>query len=215
MTKLNEETLNIFDPEDHSMLKLVKVSAKSMRLRFHGCEPTFIRDVCHGRCCEGPTQPLGVLISITPTETAAIEAAGGRVNQGLLMPKPGTRLCPFKTDAHLCALHDSGIKPINCIVDPFTLNRCDTLIVRNRYKLYPCYDAGPRLPAYKAFPRALQRLFGDEMALRLTLYLDDDASGDITLPIRRQVYDALKQNDLAKHAGRNPRPEKTHEPPSA
>ena len=82
------------------------------------------------------------MITIHPSEQAAIEGLGGRVIDGLLQPKTGCRKCPFKTPEHLCGIHFSGSKPFGCIASPFTLNANDTLIVRNRYRLLKCYNDG-------------------------------------------------------------------------
>lgn len=177
----------------------VKISAKSARLRFNGCEPDYIRTVCHARCCDAPTRPTGTFITIHPTEQPRIEALGATVTDGLLQPRPGCRACPFKTEDFLCGLHGGDAKPFGCIASPFTLNANDTLIVRNRYKLLPCYDDGRQLPAYRAFSSSLVLLFGRETAATIVAHLD--AGGDdLVLPMRPAIYRMLKDNDAIKHA---------------
>lgn len=177
----------------------VKVSAASCRQRFHGCEPSFIRDVCHGRCCDAPTRPTGTLITIHPSEEQRIVSRGVCVTDGLLQPRPGERVCPFKTEDHLCGLHYTPDKPFGCIASPFTLNRSGTLIVRNRYRLLPCYNVGPRLPAYKAFRASLALIFGRDLARSLSDHLDA-GGGDIVLPVAPSIVERLRTNDAIKHA---------------
>ena len=117
---------------------------------------------------------------------------------GFLQPKPGGRGCPFKVDG-LCGLHFTPDKPFGCIASPFTLNKNDTLIVRNRYKMLPCYR-GPaaKEPAYKAFASSLELLFGVDEAQIISLLLDK-GSGDIETVIPLENYKRLKDNDEAKH----------------
>ena len=185
----------------------VKVSAKSARLRFHGCEPGYIRDVCHGRCCEGSG---GLTVSVHQTEVAALENLGATfvrppglaVDSLLLSPRnPEARgaaqLCPFKTSDHLCSLHAAGPKPFGCVASPFTLNNNDTLIVRNRYKLLRCYDDGPRLPAYVAFRASLDLIFGEQESARICEHLDGGGD-DIAAQMSWFNWRVLRDNDAAK-----------------
>jgi hypothetical protein len=143
--------------EDYRQIRL---SVASMMQPFHGCDPEFIADVCHGKCCDAPTRPTGTLITIHRSEQAAIEARGGTVTNGLL--ESPDRVCPFKTSDHLCGLHVTPDKPFGCIVSPFTLNGRDCLIVRNRYRLLPCYKTETHEPAFRAFQASLRRLFPDD-----------------------------------------------------
>lgn len=176
----------------------VKVSAASARLRFHGCDPDYIRDVCHASCCQSSTAPSGIMVTIHPSEQAAIEARGAVVRDGLLQPREGEKRCPFKTSADLCGLHGTSDKPFGCIASPFTLNRNGTLIVRNRYKSLKCYDDGPRLPAYKAFRASLDLIFGPAEAARVCDHLDA-GGGDIAATIGPDAYRLLVENDAIKH----------------
>lgn len=152
----------------------VWVSTRSMWQRFHGCTPEFIEDVCHAKCCDAPSRPTGTLITIHPSEEAAMRALGQEVDGGLLVTPE--RRCPFKTEKHLCALHDTGQKPFGCCASPFTLTKRDTLIVRNRYRMLPCYSGKAKPdeewpPAYIAFKSSLERLFGEATTERLHWWL--------------------------------------------
>lgn len=151
-------------------MRRVKVSAKMARLRFHGCTPEYIRDVCHGACCRSSSQPSGTLISVLPEEAPALEARGARVINGRI-DTPAKR-CPFQTTEHLCGIHFTPDKPFGCIASPFTFNANGTLVVRNRYKMLRCYDEGPRIPAYLAFAASLKLIFGEVEAARITAHLD-------------------------------------------
>jgi len=178
----------------------IVVSAKSCRLRFNGCEPDFIRDVCHGRCCESSSHPSGVRITILDEESPTIAERGGMVAGGFLQPREGQRRCPFKTSAHLCGLHQTDDKPFGCISSPFTLNKNDKLIVRNRYKMLKCYNAGPQIPAYIAFRESLKLIFGNQEP-ELHAHLEA-GGGDKTVMTSARSYLALS-GAQEKHHKRN------------
>lgn len=175
----------------------VKISAASARQPFNGCAPAFIRDICHGRCCDAPTRPTGTMITIHPSEEDRIGKRGGVVRNGLLMPREGERRCPFKTEDHLCSLHFTPDKPFGCIASPFTLNKNNTLIVRNRYRLLPCYKVGRMIPAYRAFSASLMLIFGTDGAKRITAHLDA-GGGDLIVPIPTTIHAMLTENDAIK-----------------
>lgn len=179
-------------------MKAIKISAKSARLLFRGCDPHYIRDHCHASCCRSSTVKSGVLIAIHPKEQAAIKYLGACIEHGFIVPAAGTRQCPFEVNGHLCALHDTIYKPFGCIASPFTLNSNDTLVIRNRYKLLKCYRGG-WLPAYRAFGASLVLLFGETETERITQHLDG-SGGDLMSTMGDQTYNMLKENDAAKHA---------------
>jgi hypothetical protein len=185
----------------------VKVSAKSAHLHFHGCDPQYIADVCHGRCCEGSN---GLMVSVHKTEIAALEMYGvtfsrppGMVVDSLLLvprnpeKRGSAQLCSFKTSKHLCSLHGAGPKPFGCVASPFTLNKNNTLIVRNRYKLLRCYNDGPRFPAYVAFRASLDLIFGTTESARICTHLAE-GGGDIVAEMTELNWCILRDNDAAK-----------------
>jgi hypothetical protein len=59
------------------------------------------------------------------------------------------------------------VKPSGCVVSPFTVNRSGTLIVRNRYRLLPCFKAEGAVPVVVAHRAGLEVLFGVEGAGRV------------------------------------------------
>lgn len=189
----------------------VKVSAKNMRLRFHPCDPEYIKNVCHSRCCDAPWHPQGILVAIHPKEQAVQEAAvavGAKVgSDGLLQPREGERLCPFKHKGnHLCTLHFTDHKPAECIWYPFTFNKNGTLIVRNRQKQLVCFkDRGPEdkepVEAYKAYRTSLVLMFGGAEAERIAAHLDA-GGGDLYAYARQSVLTMLGENNERIQAGR-------------
>lgn len=173
----------------------IKISAASARQRFHGCDPEYIRDVCHASCCRSSTAEGGALVTIHPSEEEKIRAAGGRVRHGLLVVESG---CTFQKKSGLCGLHGTDAKPFGCIASPFTLNSNDTLIVRNRYRTLKCYEDGddPQ-PAYKAFAASLRLICGEVLAERIGRHLDL-GGGDLDVEIPADAYAKLKDNDAIK-----------------
>lgn len=179
----------------------VKISAAMARLEFIQCGPDCIAAGCKGNCCDAPSRPSGCMITINPDEQDRIEALGGVVKAGLLQPRPGEKGCPFKKDG-LCDLHASGQKPWGCIASPFTLNRNGTLIVRNRYRLLPCYrNEGPKAPAYLTFRSSLEIIFGPEETARIVAHLDA-GGGDLIASIDPAIKAKLLQNDDIKRAAK-------------
>jgi hypothetical protein len=178
----------------------VKVSAASARQRFHGCELNYIRNVCKGACCRSSTAAGGTLVTIHPSEQAAVEAAGAKVQNGMIVSV--RKRCPFQEKTtELCGVHDTPAKPFGCIASPFTLNSSGTLIVRNRYRSLKCFKDdrdGPAPPAYRAFRASLDIIFGADTAQRLVDHLDS-GGGDIVLPALGDAHRKLIDNDRAKH----------------
>jgi hypothetical protein len=179
--------------------RAVKISAAMMRQPFHGCTPEFIKDVCQGRCCRSPGAKTGTgtLITIHPSEVRLIERKGGVVRDGLLLPREGERQCPFQDGDYLCGLHGTAAKPFGCIASPFTLNDSDTLIVRNRYRLLPCYKTESSFPAYKAFYDSLILIFGREATVQIAWHLEQ-GGGDLAALMPERSYRMLKENDDIK-----------------
>jgi hypothetical protein len=179
-------------------MPIVKVSAASARLMFTECGPSCIaQNGCNGNCCDAPSKPTGCLVTIHPLEQHRIERLGATVVGGMIKPDPRNRGCPFKKGG-LCSIHDSGPKPFGCRASPFTLNRNDTLIIRNRYKMLPCYRGpGHKEPAYRAFRSSLDLLFSPVVANDLVAHLDS-GGGDWSWYMRMSVYTMLEDNDRAK-----------------
>ena len=176
----------------------ILVSAACARQMFTECGPECIRqNGCHGNCCDAPSRPNGTMITVHPTEQHRIESLGGTVRHGMLEPRLGQRVCPFKSDG-LCTLHSARAKPIGCVVSPFTLNSNGTLIVRNRYRMLPCYKGpGIKAPAYQVFYSSLAAIFGPGNARILVNHLAA-GGGNTRVPLTAAMRNFLLENDRAK-----------------
>lgn len=156
----------------------VVVSAKNARLLFEGCSAQFIQNVCKGDCCRLKSLPEGPIIKVEKDQQRSLESLGAKFVAGI-MQTVNARCVFFDEDTGFCGVHFSGHKPRSCIQSPFMLNSKDTLIVRNRYKLLPCYRAEGAVPAYVAFRAALDLLFGLEEAERICDHMRGCGSGDL------------------------------------
>lgn len=149
---------------------LIRVSAASMRQPFRPCDPQFIADVCQARCCRSSVDPSGTAIFVGAIEVRSVESAGGVVQDGRLVPV--NKRCPFQhPTTHLCGVHDTA-QPFGCRVSPFTINANGTLIVRNRYRAFPCFKAENAVPVYRAHEAALLSLLLSLEGQRLVSHLD-------------------------------------------
>lgn len=187
----NREQAREICPEDE--LQEVKVSGPMLRQMFHPCESNYISGTCHGRCCEGSD---GIMVTIHPSEQARVEALGATVKDGFIVAD-SRGLCPFKTDQGFCGIHGPD-KPFGCKASPFTLNKTDLLVVRNRYRLLRCYNCEASMPAYKAHRWSLEQIFGTEEAGRIT-GLAEAGKDQIAARMPTQNYQILHDNDAAKH----------------
>jgi len=167
----------------------VTISVASMRQRFNGCEPDYIRDVCGGACCR--SSKGGISVAVAPIEVRGLVARGAVVVDGMVQPShSGT--CPFQhAMTRLCTIHGTDDKPFGCIASPFVLTSRDTLVVRNRYRLLRCYDDGRRLPAYVAFRASLALLFGSAGADDIAARLGPSDAVNFMVPMPRRSYDML------------------------
>jgi DNA modification methylase len=174
--------------------KSVKISVKSLQQLFQPCEPEYIKNVCHGRCCEGGKGQI--LVTIHESEQKRIKELGGEVQDGFLVDSEGCGLCPFKKE-HLCSIHED--KPFGCKASPFTLNKNDTLIIRNRYRLLTCYKTPDAIPAYKAHRWSLEQIFGVKEVERIINEIEKGAE-EVHAVMPSENYKMLKDNDDAKHS---------------
>lgn len=178
----------------------VRISVACMRQRFNGCDPDYIRDVCHASCCRSSIAPGGALVTVHPSEEENLKRYPIEVINGLIVPQDGR--CPFQSKkTHLCRIHDTGDKPFGCIASPFTLNKNGTLIVRNRYRALKCYEDGRKIPAYIAFRASLVLLFGEADTDRITRYLDAGNEEDLTVEMNARTARKLIENDAIKSGG--------------
>jgi hypothetical protein len=181
----------------------VKVSAAMARLEFIQCGPDCVAAGCLGNCCDSSSHAGGCFVTVQDDELGRIgplaAQRGASIEHNLIVPKPGTRGCPFKTDG-LCDLHQDGTKPWGCVASPFTLNGSGTLIVRNRYRLLPCFkNEGPKSPAYRVYRSSLVQIFGEAEAGRIEAHLDG-GGGDLIAQIDPANKARLMRNDAIRKA---------------
>lgn len=186
----------------------VRISAASMRQRFHGCTPQYIAQRCHGSCCRSASAPGGTLVTVHRSEAAAVAASGVEIVDGRIVPTPQRR-CPNQTAEDLCRVHGTDAKPFGCYASPFTLSSSGrVLVVRNRYRMLRCYkdplssawgDAqdADAPEAYRAFEGSLTAVLGPEWAAYVTGWLDA-GGGDVDVPLDPDVRSMLRDNDEAK-----------------
>lgn len=176
------EAEGLIDADDVDRLAIpttpVKVNIAAMRQPFHPCTADFIRDVCQARCCRSSTDPTGIAVVVTPREAIALRRHGATVDDETGRVAPVDRRCPFQSaETHLCGLHDTGDKPAGCTISPFTINANGTLIVRNRYRLLPCFKADGAQAVAVAHEHSLAAIFGADAAAdiaRMAVIGDDD-----------------------------------------
>ncbi len=171
------------------MMTKIKISAAMCRQVFHGCTEEYINNVCKGACCKSSKH--GAIVHILPEERESMTNKGAQIDDNsLLVPKANR--CPFQKENGLCGVHKA--KPFGCAASPFTVNKNNTLIIRNRYRLLKCYKDG-NLPAYKAFYDSLVIIFGNEKAEFINNHLDK-GGGDIYIGLSNAVVDNLKEKNI-------------------
>lgn len=169
----------------------ITVSAAMLRQRFQVCEPGYIRSTCKGRCCESAD---GLKVTVHPSEAAKYREKGAEIRDGFFVADENGR-CPFKTEEGLCGTHED--KPLGCRFSPFTLNKNDVLIVRNRYRCLGCYSGEGAVPAYRAHRWSLAEIVGEKEADRIDAHLE--AGGDdLVVEIPARIHAVLRDNDAAK-----------------
>lgn len=174
----------------------MKVSARSCRLKFIQCGPDCIAKGCTAKCCDAPTSPTGIRVYASPAEARQLTRHGIKTVRGMIQPKPGCRVCPAKTEAHLCGLWQQPARPFGCIASPFMLNKNGTLVVRNRYKLLPCYDKERGKPAYVTFCGSLFAIFGQVKTWALVNHLEQGGD-DIYLSMDDRIHRKLVGREKA------------------
>lgn len=171
---------------------IIKLSVPMLKQMFHPCEISYIISTCKGRCCEGTNR---IMVIIHETEREQIEKLGGKVENGFILPD-FRGLCPFKENKGTCKLHPDD-KPFGCKASPFTLNKNNTLIIRNRYRLLRCYSCDNSLQAYKVHAWSLQQIFGLDEYEKIVIKIEN-SNQSIFAKIPFNHYQMLKDNDIKK-----------------
>ena len=169
-------------------MKQIKISIKSMQQMFHPCTDEYIKNVCHGRCCESSK---GLKVVVSNNEIKNIEKLGATIIDNFIQPNKCGK-CPFKDDDHKCKIHND--KPFGCKASPFILTAGDTLIVRNRYRLLICYKADGSLPVYLAHKWSLIQIFGVAEYNKLVQHMEKNNPNDLFLTLDDDKYRIFKEN---------------------
>lgn len=177
----------------------VKISIKSLKQKFHPCEIDYIKNTCHGRCCEGSN---GLMITIHDNELVKYSDKV-KIENNFIVDEKGTGLCPFKKN-HLCSIHKN--KPFGCKTSPFTLTKKNTLIIRNRYRSLRCYNRENSVPAYIAHKWSLEQIFGKKETNNIIKKIEGGCE-EIYSKIPQSKIKMMLDNDVSKNKNRN----KTHE----
>ena len=176
----------------------VKINLLALQQQFHECTPEFIRDVCQARCCRSSTDPSGIAVVVTQLEAVKLRELGAVVDSETGRVAPVCRRCPFQSTAnHLCKLHNTEAKPKGCIISPFTINKNNTLIVRNRYRLLPCFKAEGSKPVYVAHSQSLVKMFGEKNAQLIFESAKEEKEGYLMLEIEDSLAASLKHKNEA------------------
>jgi Fe-S-cluster containining protein len=184
----------------------VRVNIAAMRQMFRPCDPDFIRDVCHAKCCRSTTDPTGIAVTVTSAEAVRLRKRGAVIDDATGRIEPVDRHCPFEAQdgSHLCTIHADGEEPLGCVISPFTVNANGTLIVRNRYRMLPCFKAPGAQFVAVAHRRSLEYVFGEENAALVIRLVEDERNGDgdcVTLPVPRAIVRMLHHKNHASKAG--------------
>ena len=153
--------------------KRIKISSRSLAIKFEGCSIPYIVNTCKGRCCSAPSDPKGFIVPLTRQEEGKfIDKYDVDVKDGFLMPVEGFKGCPFLSEQGLCGVHED--KPLICQLAPFTFNQNYTLVIKYRnIALKCCSDKSVALtPAYIAYRWVLVKLFGLEETKRIVKLMD-------------------------------------------
>ena len=188
----------------------INISVKWALKPFIRCGPDCIALGCRGSCCDYPyDKATGMRVTIHPTEYESIKKHGGTIKRGLLLPRPGTFGCPFKSRHGLCDLHHTPDKPFGCIASPFMLTSSNTLVIRHRYIHLPCFKNAKlhptqAQPAYKAFATSLELIFGkyqsDSISTKLDTISHTNEFDAIPASIIEDTYDKLKTREETLHS---------------
>lgn len=170
----------------------IKVSTKWLSKNFK-CDEEFIRTTCKGRCCQGSNK---ILISLLPTETETIQEhyPTCEIKDDKIVGKK----CFFKDECELCKLHGTPYKPLGCIFSPFKINKNNTLVVRHRYIMFPCFNSEGGEPVYITFREGLIKVFGPDTYSYIKKKMEEK-SGDFYIEINDDMLDKLKFLEEVKH----------------
>jgi len=161
----------------------IVVSAKSARALFEGCTTSFITNVCHGRCCLiGRGGKFHTSVPVTMVEAKRLSRFPVVIKScrycQVLQPTDNGRCYFHDQGTGFCALHCKlyrgvSIKPSSCFISPWNLTRGGRLVIAWRYRALKCHKVPKGIPAYDAFAKGLDIIFGAERAAEIRKHLND------------------------------------------
>jgi Fe-S-cluster containining protein len=175
----------------------VKVSNKSMKIKFHGCDPDYIRNTCHAKCENSSgSSRFPTVIALMEDEKDYIMSIGGNLDGEELLYDTNHR-CPFQTEDNLCKLHHTAHKPFGCRISPLRLTDKNTLTIRTKYIYLGCHTKFKinGLPLYEAFRSSLDLLFGNNESNRIVKHLNE-SDKDIIGYVPIENYNKIKRNEM-------------------
>ena len=176
---------------------LIKISNKWLKKKFY-CSEEMIRNTCKGRCCK--TAKGTTLISILPEEEKSLKGKYPLCKFEGNKIKNKTEICFFKDDYGFCKLHKTKDKPLGCIFSPFKINKNNTLIIRHRYLMFPCFKHPQGDYAYNTFKASLIKAFGQEKYEEIKKKLETKEE-DFYIELDNEMYDKLNFLEETKKDG--------------
>lgn len=180
----------------------VKISYKSLIQLFHPCDEEFIKNVCHGYCCHSHSGDGTAHIVINESDVPKLKKYKPElvVKDGILQTG---KICIFKDENGLCILHNTPDYPFGCRLSPFTLNKNNTLIIRNRWRLLKCFKATEgKIPAYKVFRESMDVIFGERESQRIIDFIEKNKC-DLYSETTEEIYQKIKEKNEALHKAYN------------
>lgn len=175
----------------------IKVSSKSMRLKFQPCEGEYIQNVCRGQCCHGGKGGAKVYVSKSQQQ-GFIDRGFNIVDGGFFEVKESDdKKCPLWDKSTGFCKEQFTTKPHFCKPSPFYLNKNNTLIAKYRFLRMICYGGEGAVEMYKAHPWSLEQILGKQEAKRLTEHLDA-GGGDTEVEMPDDVLEWF-QEGIAAH----------------
>lgn len=185
----------LIDPNNF-LPHVVIVSARAARLKFQGCSPDYIANVCHGRCCWVQNgKQSSTTVYAEPDQRVALTVRGVKIGKDGVLKTRKDGKCFFQNEVGHCGVHfeqnkGQQVKPRSCSISPWMLTKNGRLIIRNRYTLLRCYRAEPALPAYTAFRAGLVLLFGEDKAKEMVDHFEN-GGGDFRAEISEERYELM------------------------
>ena len=163
---------------------------------FHPCDEDFVKNVCNGYCCHSGSRNAHIVINESDIPKLRKYRPDIVVQEGILQTG---KLCLFKDKNGLCILHNTPDYPFGCRISPFTLNKNNTLIIRNRWRLLKCFKIKEgKIPAYKVFRESLVAIFRELEAQQIIDFIEKNKC-DLYSNVSEEIHQKIKEKNDALH----------------